>query len=766
MKYFCFLLSVATAGLLLVSPITQAEANLVQHIPLISDGPDIVLDGNMDEPQWQQALPVPIRFLTAPIDEGEADVYTMGYLFEDGTTLYVAFDAHDPTPEHIRAAYRSRDQIWGDDVIGLKLDTYGNQQLAYQFFSNPLGSQADSIENALTGRQSSAWDGHWQAFGRITEQGYRVEMAIPLHILNMPTTEGLKQMAFELVRFLPRDQQLRISSAAIKRSNRCMVCQMTPITGFASAEHSRSLIVAPAFVAGIEQQRAHGHNADWRSQNNTNISLDVKWGISPDMTLNATLNPDFSQVEADAAELSINNPFSLFFAEKRPFFTENADYFSTPWNLVHTRNIAEPNAGAKFTGRMAQHTFGLFSTDDQQTTVLIPGNLGSRVAQLAGSSNNHALSYSYAANADLTFGSLITQRSANDYRNTVLSADSNWRISPHDTFTVQLVSTDTTYPDHLAAQLDHEAALRVQADDPLQGLGYRLNYLHQQRNWHAYVRYQYRDEDFRADLGFMPETDWQELAIGGDYTWFFNNPQRFHRFRLLNHVFITDNAAGEFLSKEIKSYAVLSGQMNSTLELGSFFRQRVGNRQDQTRLTIVGNTERFNEYGLHFFGEIRPHRDVSLHLYWQEAEVLDLTNERLSDQQRTNANANYSANQHLDIRLRHTHTSMRYAAAKVFTANLTDLRITWQFNNRSFLRLALIYRQVDRNLDNYEDAWQSVLQSKQRTLTSQLLYSYQLNPQTVFFIGYGDNAVEDDQQTELKRDQRSAFLKVSYAWLL
>lgn len=766
MKFLCFLTFATAVSLLLAAPSSQAAPGPLLHIPLITDGPEVVLDGNLDEPQWQQAMQVPIHYLTAPIDEGKADVFTMGYLFEDGKTLYVAFEAHDPNPKQIRAAYRNRDQIWGDDVIGLKLDTYGNQQLAYQFFVNPLGSQADSIENAVTGSESSAWDGHWEAFGRITEQGYRVEMAIPLHILNMPTTEGLKQMAFELVRFLPRDQQLRISSAPIKRSNRCMVCQMTPITGFASAEHSRSLVVAPALVAGIEQQRARGHDADWRSQNNTNVSLDVKWGISPDMTLNATLNPDFSQVEADAAELSINNPFSLFFAEKRPFFTENADYFSTPWNLVHTRNIAEPNAGAKFTGRMAQHTFGLFSTDDQQTTVLIPGNLGSRIAQLPDSSQNHALSYSYAANADLTFGSLITQRSANDYRNTVVSADSNWRISPHDTLTVQWVATETEYPELLASQLSDEAALRVQTDQPIRGQGYRLNYLHQQRNWHAYARYQSRNEDFRADLGFMPETDWQELAIGGDYTWFFNNPQRFHRFRILNHVFITENAAGEFLSKEIESYAVLSGQMNSTLELGSFFRQRVGNRQDQTILTIAGNTERFNEHGLNFFGEIRPRRDLSMYLFWQEAEVLDLTNERLSDQQRIIANVSYSANQHLDIRWRHTRTDMRYQAAQVFTADLTDLRLTWQFNNRSFLRLALIYTQIDRNLANYQDAWQSVFSARQRNLTSQVLYSYQLNPQTVFFVGYGDNATADDQQHELKRDQRSAFLKFSYAWLL
>ncbi|MCC5827245.1 DUF5916 domain-containing protein [Alkalimonas sp.] len=766
MKLLRFFISLLTLCLLLSSSLVLAATDTRLHIPVLTDGPAMVLDGKLDEPQWQHALQVPIYYLTAPLDEGKAEVYTMGYLFEDGHTLYVAFDAHDPKPEQIRAAYRNRNQIWGDDVVGLKLDTYGNQQRAYQFFVNPLGSQADSIENAVTGTESSAWDGHWQAAGRITAQGYRVEMAIPLHILNMPTSEGAKQMAFELVRFLPRDQQLRISSAPIKRSNRCMVCQMTPITGFASAEQSRSLIIAPALVTGIEQQRPLASDQGWQSNSNTDVSLDVKWGITPDMTFNATLNPDFSQVEADAAELTINNPFTLFFAEKRPFFTENADYFATPLNLVHTRNIAEPNAGAKLTGRIEQHTFGLFSTDDQQSTLLIPGNLSSRIARLEGSSQNHALSYSYAPNADLTFGSLITQRSASDYRNTVLSADSNWRISPHDTVSIQWVGSETRYPEALAAQLTAEAALRTAADSTLQGQGYRLNYLHQQRNWHAYVRYQHRDEDFRADLGFLPETDWQQLAIGGDYTWFFHNPLRFHRFRILSKGHITENAAGDLLAQEVESFAILSGQMNSTLELGGFVRDRVGNRQDSSRLDIAGNTERFREQGLHFFGEIRPQRDLSTYLYWQEAKVLDLTNQRLSEQRRLIADAQYTANQHLQLRLRHSHTDMRYAAAQVFTADLSDLRLTWQFNNRSFLRLALIYTQIDRNLANYEAGWQAVLNSKQRTLTSQLLYSYQLNPQTVFFVGYGDNAIENDEQTELKRNQRSAFMKFSYAWVL
>ena len=110
--------------------------------------------------------------------------------------------------------------------------------------------------------------------------------------------------------------------------------------------------------------------------------MDINWGITPELTFSGTLNPDFSQVEADQAQLNINNNFALFFPAQRPFFVENADYFSSIQNLVYTRNINAPDYGAKLTGRVDKHSIGVFVANDSSTSFLIPGNLGSSVATL------------------------------------------------------------------------------------------------------------------------------------------------------------------------------------------------------------------------------------------------------------------------------------------------------------------------------------------------------------------------------------------------
>ena len=126
---------------------------------------------------------------------------------------------------------------------------------------------------------------------------------------------------------------------------------MTTATGFAGAKSGNHLTIVPALVAGASQQRqvSAAGNSDWKTDNNVEPSLDVKWGITPDINFNATLNPDFSQVEADEAQVSVNDTFALFFNEKRSFFLDNADYFASPLDLVYTRNVSSPDAGIRLT---------------------------------------------------------------------------------------------------------------------------------------------------------------------------------------------------------------------------------------------------------------------------------------------------------------------------------------------------------------------------------------------------------------------------------
>ena len=157
---------------------------------------EIKVDGELDDIQWQHAKEMELNYVTHPFENTRPPVTTQVKIFENGDTLYLAFIAQDPRVEHISAFYRDRDGIWNDDLVGIKLDTFNDSRLAYEFFVNPLGIQADAIQNEMTGDESDSWDGIWQSAGKIVADGYQVEMAIPLRILNF--AEGSEKRLGEL----------------------------------------------------------------------------------------------------------------------------------------------------------------------------------------------------------------------------------------------------------------------------------------------------------------------------------------------------------------------------------------------------------------------------------------------------------------------------------------------------------------------------------------------------------------------------------------
>jgi hypothetical protein len=172
---------------------------------------EIKVDGVLDDLHWQQAKQLELNYVTRPFENTQPPVTTQVKIFENGDTLYVAFIAQDPKVENLSAYYRDRDGIWSDDLVGIKLDTFNDSRLAYQFFVNPLGIQADAIQNEMTGSESDSWDGIWQSAGKIVAAGYQVEMAIPLRILNFKEGSDKKVWGAELVRFYPgRDYTLPV----------------------------------------------------------------------------------------------------------------------------------------------------------------------------------------------------------------------------------------------------------------------------------------------------------------------------------------------------------------------------------------------------------------------------------------------------------------------------------------------------------------------------------------------------------------------------
>jgi hypothetical protein len=305
------------------------------------------------------ALPLTIE--TYPRENQTPDVETTAYLVENGDQLLIAFDARDPEPESIRAYLRDRDSAFNDDFVGVILDTFNDQRRAFEFFINPLGVQMDLINDQVNNSESSSWDAIWDSAGQINERGFTAEMAIPFSQLRFPRTAGDQTWGIGVLRFRPRAQRVQISNNPQDRNLSCFLCQFDKFTGFANAEPGKALEVVPTLTATrtdsppLPPATATPGQLE-RGDFETEAGLGVRWGITPDLTLDLTLNPDFSQVEADVAQLEENTTFALSYPESRPFFLEGEDYYSSPLNAVFTRTVADPDVGVKFTGRTGDNT--------------------------------------------------------------------------------------------------------------------------------------------------------------------------------------------------------------------------------------------------------------------------------------------------------------------------------------------------------------------------------------------------------------------------
>ncbi|MGV6851397.1 MAG: DUF5916 domain-containing protein [bacterium] len=762
-----------------------SDASLTQiEIPELSG--TIKVDGVLDEALWSKAKKIQLRIETRPAENEPAPVDTEAFIFSTEDTLYVGFNAHDPRPEEIRAYYQERDTIYDNDFLGIRIDPYDDETWIYEFFSNPLGVQSEILSNVASGSGgfgNVSWNAIWDSEGQITDDGYRVEMAIPLRVINFNATLDRQKWGIEIIRYYPREVTHRLSIAPKDRNRNCDACQLTPASGLASAKQGHSLNIVPGLVYGVGQQRdIETQDADWETDSNAELSLDVQWGITPDDNLNLTLNPDFSQIEADAAQLSINNSFALFFPEKRAFFLDNADFYNTNFRLLHTRNIANPDYGIKYSGRHNNHAYGFFVANDEQTSYLIPGNIRSGIATLESSSEAAVARYRYTPSKELSLGWLGTFRRATDYHNSVQSLDARYRPTEQDNFIAQIVLTDTQNPEGLfndfcdgddCSQAPrepctqglcefNEQVLRTQRTDSYKGLGYSFSYRHSTRDWNSFVSYRLKDRNFRADLGFVNQIDYNKFGFGGAYNWYQNGDHWWQKITLYSDWDITHNDENELLEKEIQLSINLEGkkQFNARLQIES--RDVVGNRTDPSLLQIDNNAPLFQETGLIFDFDIQATPSIKTSLFTYYGDRVDRANNQPGTLTQLVPQISWKANRHARLQAKHTWNKLDVDQGSLFTANLTDLRATWQFDVRSFIRLSLIYSDIKRDpaLYLFDD-----VEKRSQSRSSQLLYSYKINPQTVFFLGYSDSGFAAEELNSIQTDQRTLFMKLSYAWL-
>jgi len=742
--------------------IKNETINKIEHLSIPHSKNQIIIDGDIDDDEWSEALLIDLNIVNDPWNNKPSPVKTTARIIENGETIYISFIAQDPNPEQILAYLGDRDTRLSDDVVGIKLDTYNNRRLSYELFVNPYGVQIDRIKNELTGDVNSAWDGMWQSYGKRTATGYQVEMAVPYHMLNFADTDEEKTWAIEFIRLYPRDARLRISHVPFDRDNDCWLCQIPEAKGFKEAKTGNNIMITPSIVASKNDKRdIYDQQDDWNNDNDTDAGVDLRWGINANTLLNVAVNPDFSTVESDAGQLSINKTYSLFYQEARPFFVENSDYFSSNFNLVYTRNIADPDYGAKLTGTSDNHTYGGFISHDAETNFIEPGNTGSSLKSLKEESHSGAFKYRYDFTENFSLGAISTLRRSDSYENTVAGINSKLQMNESNALLAQVVHSTSDYSIKQTKDLSDQAI--------------KLTYEHDSEYWSVNLEHQKIGKDFRADLGYMPKADYQDERLLVDRYFYGDNDSFWQEAKLSGQWQIKHNENGELLEKSLASSFTIDGPKLSKFDIMLTYADKIGLRKNEIDDSIDGNTDRFTEKFVTMFGYIQPTKYLYGELSLTFGDKIDYQNNsqadanntythtrsRLADYQEVYVNTRINPNSHLEVDLSYTYESLETNGSKVYDANLVELRISYQFDVNSYLKLNIIHSDIDQNLNNNISAYSET----NKDLSTQLIYSYKLNPQTVFFLGYSDNSYQDDDLSDLRRGERTLFTKVSFAWM-
>jgi hypothetical protein len=717
--------------------------------PRVASGPEI--DGVLDDEVWAEAAVLGSFTHGRPVEGVRDSLGTVALVLYDDHHLYVAFHAGDD-PAKVQAPIVPRDQVWQGDWVGISIDSYHDQQRSFFLCANPLGIQMDGIDQE--GRDSDmAPDFQYTSRGRVTGDGYQVEMAIPFKTLRFVPGERVT-FGFQAIRDVKRDGS-HMYWAPISRDVNSYNGQLGTLAGLAGVRPGRNIEILPTHTTTtLGQRRASGLAFD---DPRGRFGLGAKVGLTSNLIADVTMTPDFSQVEADAGVVDINERFAIFIDEKRPFFLEGNDIFVSPINLVYTRRIVDPLYGGKLTGKMGRTSIGVLSALDRSPGRGTPGlpdavhpYLGSEAAYTIARFKQDVFKNSY-------IGLLLGDRTLRDQYNRGVGIDGRLRWRDRYSLTFQGVQSWAAEQDFRGALAGLDSAGRAAAPTALaaldggrrEGNAWSLSLERGTRNLSVGVGGQSFSPDFAADMGFIQRTDqllvesWVRPHLWAkEKQWFtaIHFPMYYARThahggdRLLEDVI----SVGQEVELPRNSWAGMENVRRFISHNGVDF-------ADIFRHAVWAGSERF-----------RTLRAGGLYV-WGDQVVFAET--RRGHDRRWELWADFRFGPQFDggLFVRGSTVWRDLNDSRFAEVLIPRLRLSYQFSKELSLRW-ITELQSRRSYDV-----SGALTSRSETLTPDVLLSYYVRPGTVLYLGYG-SILDGQDRDQLRPAQSSVFTKLSYLW--
>ena len=437
-------------------------------------------------------------FLQRNPDDGKpASRATSAWLSYDDENFYAIFLCKSGAGE-VRARLSKRDDIFADDAVGIFLDTFHDQKHAFEFLVNPFGIQMDGI---FTEGQGDDWkfDTYWNTEGRLTPDGYAVRIAVPFKSLRF-TSADMQTWGIALWRYIPANNETSFWPYVTNKVTG-LVQQFAEGDGVDGVKPGRNIRLIPyiAFTGSRELATPDGLPPYFQTNRDPRVGLDAKLVLHGTLTLDATINPDFSQVESDDPQVTVNQRFAVYFPEKRPFFLENAAYFQTPENLFFSRTIVDPQAGARLTGRLGAWSLGLLAAGDRgpgQALATTDPNYGDQAAVGVVRIQRDLFEQS-------TIGVFASSRDLGSTHNRVVSIDTRLKLNTHWVLNAQAMYSDTRY-------LDGSRSV---------GPGYVVTLSRDSYHSNYFANYEDLNPGFHTDVGFVSRVDIRKGFQHWNYSW-------------------------------------------------------------------------------------------------------------------------------------------------------------------------------------------------------------------------------------------------------
>jgi hypothetical protein len=683
------------------------------------------IDGVLDDSTWAQVTPMPTgQWASYNPNRGDRmpDEYrTEVRIAYDDRSIYFAFHCFDNEPQNIRTTVSKRDNSGNDDWFALSLDSAGTGQSAYHLFTNPSGSQMDALNTSASGEQFDA-DMVWYSAAKTTADGYVVEVRIPLQTLRFA---GADEVRMGLV-FFRKVSRIGVSYSWPEMPPGQWVFDRPAHLVFSNLRPRRLVELLPSVTYSIGQERETSER--WASADDKyNFGGSGKLGITSGITLDGTINPDFSQVESDAFQVQVNQRFPVFFSEKRPFFMEGMGLFNIAGTggdgnmrtAVHTRRIIDPIFGSKLTGTIGKTTFGVLNASDDKPDVNdeIPDDLEKNKIYTIGRAT-------YALRRSDYFGGIFTHTNLDGRNNLVGGGDVSLRLTEAQSFSATFLASQTSERD----------------GEDVSGNAAQVMYGYQTRRITFGTQIEHYDTDFQMDTAFYNRTGftagWSfgEINFYPKSTWL----QRVHPFYFTKIGYDDVQGGGEaFLNTGIRFNLTRQGFVNIAYYRGHETWQG-------TEYRLGGNVEFFGAMQVTRWLNLGGGGGSGLAIYYDELDPFQ------GRQAFTHFFVDFQPSQKLTLGLNGNFIRFdrESTGEQVYSVNILNSRTTYQFNKHFLARFIAQY------------------DSSARRVLTDWLASYELVAGTVFHAGYGGLYEQADEPINTNGKylmmNRGLFLKASY----